>query len=87
MDLLVMLMSVTGAEVTWRTNRWPHVRALVMRSGGIRVEARRSLAEGWKAETEGDVSAYEAAEVVTRLLNEAGFDVESVQQRVNEVEG
>ncbi len=83
MDLLVMLMSVTGAEVVWRTNRWPHVRAIVMRSGGIRVEARRSLAEGWKAVT-GDVSALEASEAVIRLLDEAGFDIKSVQSQVTE---
>lgn len=83
MDLLVMLMSVTGAEIVWRTNRWPHVRAIVMRSGGIRIDARRSLAEGWKSET-GDVSAHEACEAIIRLLDEAGFDIQSVQAQVVE---
>lgn len=83
MDLLVMLMSVTGAEVVFRTNRWPHVRAIVMRSGGIRIDARRSLAEGWQAQT-GDVSAHEACEALIKLLDEAGYDIKSVQTQVTE---
>ena len=74
MDQLLLLLAVTGGSLAWNTNRWPHVSASVLRTGGIVVKSRRSLAEAWKTET-GAVSADEAAAKVMELLTEAGYDL------------
>jgi len=74
MNQLLLLLAVTGGSLSWNTNRWPHVSASVLRTGGIVVKSRRSLAESWKTETSA-VSADEAAAKVMELLTEAGYNL------------